>query len=206
MDTNSRCRYQNNLPAAHRVFLNCPCQKSYGRKIPARNNRYGRKIPASNYSYLPGFSGLTYVYRYGRKIRLPVTADTAGKSRQVTTWYGRKIRLPVTADTAGKSRQVTTRYGRKIRLPVTTETAGKSPQETDWVFSIMYTRLPWRSGRTLGSYSEGRKFAPPLCSNIFPLHRRKIPVAQKIQHKIQAPMLKTFFALCTKWVSGTRSW
>jgi hypothetical protein len=27
-------------------FLNYPCQKSYGRKIPARNNRYGRKIPA----------------------------------------------------------------------------------------------------------------------------------------------------------------
>jgi hypothetical protein len=34
------------LPAAHRVFLNYPCQKSYGWKIPARNNRYGRKIPA----------------------------------------------------------------------------------------------------------------------------------------------------------------
>jgi hypothetical protein len=27
-------------------FLNYPCQKSYGGKIPARNNRYGRKIPA----------------------------------------------------------------------------------------------------------------------------------------------------------------
>ncbi len=46
MDRNSRCRYQNNLPGAHRVFLKCPCQKSYGRKIPARNNRYGQKIPA----------------------------------------------------------------------------------------------------------------------------------------------------------------
>jgi hypothetical protein len=34
--------------------------------------------------------------------------------------------MPVTADTAGKSRQVTTRYGRKIRLSLTTETAGKS--------------------------------------------------------------------------------
>jgi hypothetical protein len=45
-DRNSRCRYQNNLPAAHTVFLNHPCQKSYGRKISARNNRYGRKIPA----------------------------------------------------------------------------------------------------------------------------------------------------------------
>jgi hypothetical protein len=33
------------LPAAHRVFLNYPCQKNYGRKIPARNNRYGRKTP-----------------------------------------------------------------------------------------------------------------------------------------------------------------
>ncbi len=65
---------------------------------------------------------------FGQKIRLPVTADTAGKSRQVTTRYGRKIRLPVTTDTAGKSRQVTTRYARKIRLPVTTETAGKYQQ------------------------------------------------------------------------------
>jgi hypothetical protein len=44
-DRNSCCRYQNNLPAAHRVFLNYPCQKSYGRKIPARNNIYGQKIP-----------------------------------------------------------------------------------------------------------------------------------------------------------------
>ncbi len=46
-DIKSRCIYQNNVPAAHRVFLNYPCQKSYDRKIPARNNRYGRKIPAS---------------------------------------------------------------------------------------------------------------------------------------------------------------
>jgi hypothetical protein len=34
------------MPTAHRVFLNYPCQKSYGRKIPARNNRFGWKIPA----------------------------------------------------------------------------------------------------------------------------------------------------------------
>jgi hypothetical protein len=45
-DRKSRCRYQNNLPAAHSVFLNSLCQKSYGRKIPAKNHRYGRKIPA----------------------------------------------------------------------------------------------------------------------------------------------------------------
>jgi hypothetical protein len=30
---------ENNLPAAHRVFSNSPCQKSYGQKIPARNYR-----------------------------------------------------------------------------------------------------------------------------------------------------------------------
>jgi hypothetical protein len=55
MDRKSRCRYQNNLPAAHRVFLNYPCQKSYCRKIPARNNRYGRKIQAFWYLvfYIP---------------------------------------------------------------------------------------------------------------------------------------------------------
>jgi hypothetical protein len=45
-DRKSRCRYKNNLPVAHRVFLNYPCQKGYGRKIPARNKRYNRKIPA----------------------------------------------------------------------------------------------------------------------------------------------------------------
>ncbi len=132
-DRNSRYRYQKNLPAAHTVFLNHPCQKSYGRKIPARNNRYGRKIPAFWCQKRQGRKIPASNYRYGRKIRLPVTADTAGKSRQVTTWYGRKIRLPVTADTAGKSRQVTTIYGRKIRLPVTTETAGESQQEIDWL-------------------------------------------------------------------------
>jgi hypothetical protein len=44
--------------------------------------------------------------------------------------YGRKIWLPVTADPARNSRQVTTRFGRKIRLSVTTETAGKSQEET----------------------------------------------------------------------------
>ncbi len=109
-DRNSRCRYQNNLPASHTVFLNHPCQKSYGRKISDRNNRYGRKILA-----------FWCQKRKGRKI-------PASNYR-----YGRKIRLPVTADTAGKSRQVTTRYGQKIWLPVTTKTAGKSQQETYWL-------------------------------------------------------------------------
>jgi hypothetical protein len=51
-DRKSRCRYQNNLTAAHRIFLNSPCQKSYGRKIPAKNYRYGRKILA--FWYLEG--------------------------------------------------------------------------------------------------------------------------------------------------------
>jgi hypothetical protein len=48
-------------------FLNCPCQKSYGRKFPARNNRYGWKIPA-------------FWCQKGkaRKSR-QVTTDTAGK-------------------------------------------------------------------------------------------------------------------------------
>ncbi len=160
-DRKSRRRYQNNLPAANRVFFNCPCQKSYGRKIPAGKSRPenpGRKIPAGNNTYgrkIPAFwcqkrqgqkIPASY-YRYGRKIRLPVTANTAGKSRQVATWYGRKIRLPVTADTAGKSRQVTSRYGRKIRLPVTTETAGKSWQSAHKCNNFRETMVQWRSGR-----------------------------------------------------------
>jgi hypothetical protein len=35
------------IPAVDtRTICHYPCQKSYGRKIPARNNRYGRKFPA----------------------------------------------------------------------------------------------------------------------------------------------------------------
>ncbi len=156
-DRKSHCRYQNNLPAAHTVFLNYPSQKSYGRKIPARNNRYGRKIPAFWCQERRGQKIPASNYRYGRKIRLPVNANTAGKSRQVTTWYGRKIRLPVTADTAGNSRQVTTRYGRKIRLPVTTETAGKSWQRSHKCYN-------WR--RKL--YRKLR----PTCQKLFLLYVR----------------------------------
>jgi hypothetical protein len=89
------------LPAAHRVFLNYLCQKSNGRKIPARNNRYGRKIQA--FWYLEG----DFLHSLARK-------DKARKSQQVTTRYSRKIQLSVSADTAGKSRQVTTRYGQKF--------------------------------------------------------------------------------------------
>jgi hypothetical protein len=44
-DRKSPCQYQNNLPAAQRVFHKPPCQKSYGRKTLASNYRYGWKIP-----------------------------------------------------------------------------------------------------------------------------------------------------------------
>jgi hypothetical protein len=40
--------------------------------------------------------------------------------------------------------------------------------------------------------SEGRRFAPTLCSITFLLHRRKIPAAHKTQQKIQALMAKAF--------------
>jgi hypothetical protein len=65
-----------------------------------QNNRYGWKIPAFwslERDFLHSLAG----------------KGNARKSRQVTR-YGWKIQLPVTADMAGKSRQVTTRYGRKI--------------------------------------------------------------------------------------------
>jgi hypothetical protein len=71
------CVAKNSLRGTHRVFLNYPCQKSYGRKFPARDNRYGRKIPAI--WYLEG----DFLHSLARK-------DKARKSRQVTT------------DTAGK--------------------------------------------------------------------------------------------------------
>ncbi len=131
-DRKSRCRYQNNLPAAHRVFLKLPMPE----KLWPENPGQKQQIRPENPSLLvpekvrPENPGKYSNYRYGRKIRLPVTADTAGKSRQVTTWNSRKIRLPVTADTAGKSRQVSTWYDRKIWLPVTADTAGKSRQVT----------------------------------------------------------------------------
>jgi hypothetical protein len=42
----SRCRYQNNLSAAHRVFLNYPCQKSYGRpKNPGQKQQISPENP-----------------------------------------------------------------------------------------------------------------------------------------------------------------
>ncbi len=75
----SRCWYQNNLPAAYRDFLNSPCQKSYGRKILAKNYRYSRKIPA--FWSLEG----DFLHSHAWKVK-------AGKSQQATT------------DTAGKSR------------------------------------------------------------------------------------------------------
>ncbi len=77
-DRKSSCQYQNNLSAAHRVFLNYPCQKSYGRKIPARNNRYGRKIPAF-WSLEEDFLYFLAGKGNARKFR-QVTTDTAGKS------------------------------------------------------------------------------------------------------------------------------
>jgi hypothetical protein len=102
------------LSAALKVFLNYTSQKSYAWKIQARNNRYSRKFPAF-WSLEGGF-----LHSFAGK----------GKARKFRYSYGRKIWLPVTADTARKSRQVTTRYGWKIWLSITTETAGKSQQQT----------------------------------------------------------------------------
>ena len=58
-------------------FLNYPCQKSHGWKIPARNNRYGWKIPAFwslEGDFLHSLAGTGKT----RKSR-PVTAGVAGK-------------------------------------------------------------------------------------------------------------------------------
>jgi hypothetical protein len=42
-DRKSRCRYQNNLPAAHRVFLNYPCQKATaGKSQPETTDTAGK--------------------------------------------------------------------------------------------------------------------------------------------------------------------
>jgi hypothetical protein len=60
-------------------FLNSPCQKSYSRKIPAKNYRYSRKIPT--FWSLEG----DFLHSHAWKVK-------AGKSQQATT------------DTDGKSR------------------------------------------------------------------------------------------------------
>jgi hypothetical protein len=66
-DRKSRCRYKNNLPAAHRVFLNYPCQKSYGRKsLPETTDTAGK------------FRSSGAVKGKARK-SLQVTTDAAGK-------------------------------------------------------------------------------------------------------------------------------
>jgi hypothetical protein len=41
------------------------------------------------------------------------------------------------------------------------------------------------------------EYAPTVCSNTLPLHRRKIPEAQRTQQKIQAQFPEFFLALCT---------
>ncbi len=146
-DRNSRCRYQNNLPAAHTVFLNYPCQKSYGRKIPARNNRYGRKIPASNYLIRPENSAASNC-RYGRKI--PAS--------------NYQIRPENSA--SGKYRN-----------------GGKIPARNRLIVIASY--IQGCSGAVVEHLVHNLKVGGlRLCSNSFPLHRRKIPVAQKSQQKI----------------------
>ncbi len=173
-DRKSRCRYQNNLPAAHRVFLNYPCQKSYSRKILARNNRYGRKIPAFWCQKRWGQKIPESNYRYGRNIWLPVTADTAGKSRHL-------IR-PENSAASNCS------YGRKI------------PASNYQIRLKNSAASNYRPENPKKEYNECHRNI-----NTGRQWRRKILVAQKTQQKIQAHMPKTFFALCTKWVSGTRS-
>jgi hypothetical protein len=66
-DRKSRCRYQNNLPAAHRVFLNYQCQKATNEKFrPETTDTAGKSRPSGA--------------RKGkaRKSR-QITTDTAGK-------------------------------------------------------------------------------------------------------------------------------
>ena len=66
-DRKSRCRYQNNLPVTHTVFLNYPCQKATAGKFrPETTDTAGKSRPSGA--------------RKGkaRKSR-QVTTDTAGK-------------------------------------------------------------------------------------------------------------------------------
>jgi hypothetical protein len=117
-DRKSRCRNQNNLPAARRVFFTIP----HARKVGAEKSRPETTDTAG-------------------KSR-PVTTDTAGKSRLVTTDTAGKSR-PVTTDTSGKSRLVTTDTAGKSRL-VTTDTAGKSRPSGPWR-EIFYIPSRWKS-------------------------------------------------------------
>ncbi len=78
-DQKSCCWYQKNLPATHRVFLNSPCQKSYGQKIPAKNYRYGRKIPA--FWSLEGDFLDSHAWKVKAGKSQQATTDTTGKSR-----------------------------------------------------------------------------------------------------------------------------
>jgi hypothetical protein len=60
-------------------FLNYPCQKSYGRKIQARNNRYGQKIPtfwSLEGDFLHSLAGKGKARKFRQVTTVP---DTAGK-------------------------------------------------------------------------------------------------------------------------------
>ena len=116
--------------------------------------------------------------------------------------YGRKIPASNYLIRPENSAASNCRYGRKIpasNYQIRPENSASCNYRNGWKIQARKTANCTQgctgSGRISASSSEGQRFAPTLCSNTFPLHCRKIPVAQKNQHKIQAHMLKTFFAL-----------
>ncbi len=182
----SRCRYQNNLPAAHRVFLNYPCQKSYGRKIQARNNRFSRKIPA--FWYLKG----DFLHSRARK-------GNARKSQQVTT------------DTAGHSAASNCRYGRIIpasNYQIRPENSAASNYRNGW-------KIPRRNAMNAIALAQGGsgamveyllpnlkvKGSPPPCTQIlFRYTAGKFRWRRKLNRKFR-PTCQTLFWLYV-WIES----
>jgi hypothetical protein len=92
-------------------FFNSPCQKSYSRKIPAKNYRYGRKIPAFwslEGDFLHSHAWKVKAENPTKQLQIPPENPAASNSRNgqkipaINYRYGRKIPASKT-DTAGKS-------------------------------------------------------------------------------------------------------
>ncbi len=91
-DRKSRFRYQNNLPAAHRVFLNYPCQKATAGKFRPETTDTAKKSRPSG-----ARKGKARKSRQVKQIRPENSAaSNCSYGRKIPAsnyWYGRKIRL-----------------------------------------------------------------------------------------------------------------
>jgi hypothetical protein len=145
---------------------------------------------------------------------MPETTDTAGKSRPSGARKGKAGKYLIRPENLAASN---CRYGRKIQASnyqIRPENSasrnyrngGKYQQRK--IINVLEHIKQGRSGAVVEHLVHHLMVdgsCPPCAQLLFRYTAGKFRVAQKSQQKIQALMAKTFFVLCTKWVSGTRS-